>query len=191
MAMRLQELHPSAVHFPIALFPLSLAADALGRLTGSRSLLEVGRLTMPLAAASVAVSGVLGLIAQESVKTDEHSGPILDTHRNLNLGLLGLSALMARKRARTSRPGLGYLALGAVGAATMTYSAYLGGHMVYEHGVGVSPANGLLEDRAPKLTPDNAGEAIRLSGEHVRKGVQHAVENLRSGPIVPALPQPV
>jgi uncharacterized membrane protein len=43
MAMRLQELHPSIVHFPIALLPTALAADALGPLSGSETLMEMGR----------------------------------------------------------------------------------------------------------------------------------------------------
>ena len=92
MAMHLQELHPSAVHYPIALLPLSIAADTLGLLTRNRSLLELGRLTMPVAAASAAVAGVLGLIAQEVVETDDEGMEMLITHRTLNLGLLGVAA---------------------------------------------------------------------------------------------------
>src|SRR5690606_11711924 len=98
MVMRLQELHPSMVHYPIALLPVSLVADALGLLTRNRSLLEVGRLTMPVAAVSAAVAGVLGLIAQESVELDDEAMDMLISHRTLNLGLIGLGAAMAVKR---------------------------------------------------------------------------------------------
>jgi uncharacterized membrane protein len=104
MAMRLQELHPSAVHYPIALLPVSLAADALGLLTGNRSLLEVGRLTMPAAAVSAAVAGVLGLIAQEVVDTDEEGAAMLATHRTLNLALIGVAGAMAMKRFGQKKP---------------------------------------------------------------------------------------
>src|SRR5690606_10448007 len=149
MAMRLQELHPSSVHYPIALLPVSLAADALGLLTHNRRLLEVGRLTMPLAAASAAVAGVLGLIAQEVVQTDEEGADMLVTHRTLNLGLIGIAAGMAVKRLGEKKPDVGYLAVGAVGLGAMIYSAYLGGQMVYDRGVGVRTAGGLREDLAP------------------------------------------
>lgn len=185
MAMRLQELHPAAVHLPIALVPLSLVADALGRATGNRGLMEVGRRTMPLAAASAAVAGVLGLVAQEAVKTDETTDAMLTTHRNLNLVLVALTAAMARQRLRRLRPGRGYLALGAAGMAAMTYSAYLGGRMVYEYGVGVKAADGLLDEMAPEITPATAGAAAALAAEHLRKGVRHTGEYLARGEIAP------
>lgn len=181
MSMRLQEVHPSLVHYPLALLPTSLAADALGRLTGSRALLQLGRQTMPLAAGSALVAGVFGLVAQETVRTDEHTRELLVQHRNLNLGLIGLTAALAVKRMRSRKPSRGYLALGAGGIAAMFYSAYLGGHMVYEHGLGVSKAGGLREEQAPKLTPEQAGEVARKTVEHVRSGVRHTLQDLAAG----------
>ncbi len=185
MSMRLQELHPSLVHFPIALLPTSLAADALGRLTDNEELLAVGRLGIAAAAGGAALAGVAGLLAQEASRFDDESHDILVTHRNLNLGLLGLVTGMAISRSRQRRPGLGYLALGAVGLLTMSYSAYLGGHMVYEHGVGVSDADGLREEEAPELRPANAGVAARTSARHLRDGLVATASALRDGELVP------
>ncbi len=173
MAMHLQELHPAAVHYPIALLPLSVAADALGLMTGNRSLLEVGRLTIPVAAASAAVAGVLGLVAQEVVRTDEESNEMLIMHRNLNLGLLGVATAMALKRFRQDKPDVGYLAIGAAGIGAMVYSAYLGGQMVYDRGVGVRPADGLLESEAPPITRPR--EAALATARHLVEGARHAV----------------
>lgn len=189
MAMRLQELHPSLVHFPIALLPTALAADALGRLSGSEMLMEMGRRLMPVAAVSAAVAGVAGLIAQESSHVQEEAHPYLITHRNLNMGLVGMVALLAQKRARRKRPSLGYLLAGLGGLATMTYTAYLGGHMVYEHGVGVKPAGGLLEEKAPELRPENAREVLDISMQHIRHGWSHAMRHLEEGKIAPVLTQ--
>jgi uncharacterized membrane protein len=185
MAMRLQELHPSVVHYPIALLPVSLAADALGLITGNRSLLEVGRLTMPVAAASAAVAGVFGLIAQEVVETDEESAEMLVTHRTLNLTLIGLAGAMAMKRFGRREPAPGYLAVGALGLGAMIYSAYLGGQMVYDRGVGVRSAGGLREEVAPPLT--EPARATRMSARHVATGARHAVEESLSGQLVPTL----
>lgn len=191
MAMRLQELHPSLVHFPIALLPTALAADTLGRITGSEALMETGRRLMPIAAASAAVAGVAGLISQEASHVGEDAHPYLITHRNLNLGLIGVVALLARKRARRKRPSLGYLVAGLGGLATMTYTAYLGGHMVYAHGVGVKPAGGVSEDRAPEVTPGNAQEVLSVSARNLRDGWKHAVEHLAEGEIAPVLTRSV
>jgi uncharacterized membrane protein len=187
MAMRLQELHPAIVHFPIALLPTSLGADALGRLTGSQTLLEMGRRTMPLAVAGVALAGLAGFVAQEAVKAEGEAHDALVTHRNLNLGLIGLTALMARKRARRSRPSWSYLAAGLAGLGAMTYSAYLGGHMVYELGVGVKPAGGLHENKAPEIRADNAQEVARLAADHVQHGFRHAMKHLSEGEVAPVL----
>lgn len=187
MSMRLQEVHPALVHFPIALLPVSLAADALGRATGSQSLLDMGRRTMPLAAASAALAGVFGLIAQEAVNPDDHTMEQLITHRNLNLGVMALTAVMAAKRSRRRKPGLGYLAAGLAGMATMTYSAYLGGHMVYEHGLGVRKAGGLVEEQAPEIRPDTMGEVLSRTQSHLKTGAEHLLEETREGKLAPWL----
>ncbi|HEV2132449.1 MAG TPA: DUF2231 domain-containing protein [Longimicrobiaceae bacterium] len=188
MTMRLQEIHPALVHMPIALLPTSLGADALGLLTGSRSLLEMGRRTMPLAAASALVAGIFGFIAQETVRAEGEAHDQLVTHRNLNVSLVALTALMARSRTRRRRPSMGYLAVGLAGLGTMSYSAYLGGKMVYEHGVGVEAAGGVRTDLAPEVRPDNLDEVTDLAVRHLGRGVSHTVEHLaRGGPVVPTL----
>lgn len=38
MVMRLHEIHPSLVHFPIALLPTAIASDLVGTFTRSRPL---------------------------------------------------------------------------------------------------------------------------------------------------------
>lgn len=175
------------VHFPMALLPTALAADALGRVTGSEALLEMGRRLMPLAALSAAGAGVAGLIAQESSKASEEGMRYLVTHRNLNIGVTALTAVLASKRVKRRRPSLGYLLAGAGGLLAMTYSAYLGGHMVYELGVGVRAAGGLDEAKAPPITPETAEHALELSKRHVATGLIHAFDDFADGRIAPLL----
>lgn len=186
--MRIQEIHPALVHFPIALLPTSLGADALGRATGNRTLMEFGRMTMPLAAASALISGLFGLVAQEAVDVEGEAEEMLITHRNLNLGLIALAAVMATRRQRRSKPSIGYLLAGAAGSMVMSYSAYLGGHMVYELGVGVREAGGLLPGEAPEVRPGSLGHAARTSAEHLRDGAVNTVQQMAEGEIAPALP---
>lgn len=176
MSMRLQEVHPALVHYPIALLPTALAADALGRLTGSESLLDIGRRLTPIAAAGTLLAGLFGFVAQETVRTDEISEDLLATHRTLNIGLVTLTAAMAGKRARMRRPTLPYLAVGAAGLGLMAYSAYLGGKMVYHHGVGVRAAGGLIEEEAPEITPASLPEVAATSVDHLREGIEHTIQ---------------
>src|SRR5581483_11697623 len=113
----------SLIHFPLALLPLSIGADVLGRLTGNESLLDLGRKTMPLAAASGLVAGVAGLMAQTEVKAEGTAMDVLKTHRTLNLGLVAIAGAMAVQRARSEKPSGAYLGIGLAGIAAMMYSA--------------------------------------------------------------------
>ncbi len=188
MAMKLHELHPSLVHFPLALLPLSIGADLVGRMTGNQSLLDLGRRTMPLAAASGLVAGVAGLMAQTEVKAKGASMDMLQTHRTLNLGLVAIAGAMAVQRSRDEKPSAAYLGLGLMGIAAMTFSAYLGGAMVYHDGVGVEAADGVRKrPKVPELSRRDAGKAVRTAASDTVKGIQLTVEESAKGELVPSL----
>ena len=172
MAIRTHEVHPAIVHFPITLLPVAVGADLIGRATGSRTLGEVGRWAMPLTAATAALSAVTGLVAQEEV----------------NLAFIGLSALLAAWRWKSSRPSASYLTLGLASLGAVSYSAYLGAKMVYEYGVGVDAAHGLRRpEGAPEIAPGNFAEAARSALEDVERGIPHVVDAIREGEIVPEI----
>ena len=190
MALRLHEIHPSIVHFPLALFPTAVLADLAGRLTGSTALMRLGKRLMPVAAGSALASGAAGLVAQEAVRHEGRAHQLLVTHRNLNLGLIALSIAMSVVRARKEKPGAGYLLAGLGALAAMQYTAYLGGKMVYEHGVGVRPAAGVDEAASPEIRPGAVREALRASLHHASHGARHAAGDLRRGEMAPALTRP-
>lgn len=188
MAMRLHEVHPALVHFPLALLPLSIGADLLGRITGNEALSDIGRRTMPIAAASGLVAGVAGLMAQSEVNVEGKALETLQTHRTLNIGLVGVAAAMAAYRARAKKPGLGYLLAGLAGLAVLDYSAYLGGSLVYHEGVGVEAADGVrTRPRVPELTRAAAPRAARTALSDIQKGIQTTVEESAKGKLVPEL----
>jgi len=188
MAMKLQELHPSLVHFPLALLPLSIGADLLGRATGSEELSELGRRTMPLAAVGGLIAGVAGLMAQSEVNAEGAAMDLLKTHRTLNLGLVAIAGGMAAQRVRREKPSAAYLGLGLAGIAAMLYSAYLGGSMVYHHGVGVEAADGVRKlPQVPELSRRDAGKTLRSAATDTVKGIQRTVEETVKGDLVPSL----
>ncbi len=188
MAMRLQEVHPALVHFPIVLLPVSIGADLLGRASGNESLMELGRRTMPFAVASGLLAGVAGLMAQSEVDGDDSAMDVLKTHRTLNLGLVAASAGMAAVRARNEKPGLGYLLGGLAAVAVLGYSAYLGGKMVYTDGLGVEAADGVRKrPRVPELTRRGARRAARTAMKDLEKGIQTTVEETAKGELVPEI----
>lgn len=187
MAVRLQEIHPSVVHYPIALLPTAIGADLLARVTGSEELGTVGKWLMPFAAGTAALAAVAGLVAQEEVKAEGHGAEMLRTHRTLNQGLVLAGAALAAWRMRSERAHPGYLALGLAAIGAMGYSAYLGGKMVYEHGLGVKPARGLRRGDSPELMPGTLREAGRRTAEDLVAGTRHVIEDVRRGDLLPAV----
>lgn len=187
MALRVQEIHPSLVHFPIALIPTAILADAIGRATGSRALMNMGRSLMPVAAASGMITGAAGLLAQGAVRAEGHAHDQLATHRTLNIGLVALTTAMAFSRAKRETPSTAYLLAGFAGMAGLAYSAYLGGKMVYEHGVGVAPAGGVRDGAAPEIGRHTVREAARASVADLARGAGMTADDMAVGDFVPAL----
>ncbi len=187
MAVRLQELHPALVHFPIAILPLTVAADVAGRITGDRRLSWLGRWGMLASAASALVAGLAGLIAQEEVNVAGASMDTLITHRNLNLAVVALTSTLAARRIRPDRPGVRYFVAAAAGVGLLLYSGYLGGKVVYEYGVGVGPANGLWQGGGPALTPSNAPEVARKAAHDLGMGVKHLVQETAELKLAPSI----
>jgi hypothetical protein len=81
--------------------------------------------------------------------------------------------------------GAGYLLAGLAGAALVTYSGYLGGRMVYTHGVGVTPADGIEPERTPEMPHDGFGKAARASASNVGHALRHTAQEMAQGEIVP------
>jgi uncharacterized membrane protein len=173
MAVRLREVHPAVVHAPIALFPLAVVADVLGRVTRRRPFREAGRHLMPVAAVSAAAAALTGLVAQHEVQADGRARDLLVTHRTVNLAVVGLTTLLAtwRWRQRTASPG--YLALGLAGVGLLGYSAFLGTKMVYAYGVGVDATGGIRP--AGRTGPERGNAAaVRTAAGDMLRGLTHA-----------------
>ena len=110
MAIRLQEMHPALVHFPIAMLPLAIGADAAGIAAGNESLLSFGQKAICIAAAGAVAAAVTGLIAGEEVNVEGSSQDMLMTHRNLNFIATLVATGLALWRSKHA-PGAAYLGL--------------------------------------------------------------------------------
>lgn len=190
MAMRLHEIHPVTAHFPITLVPLSIASDVVGSMTDLPLARGMGRVSMSLALASMAVTAVTGVVAQEgvtAVRTPGVAQNMLITHRNLNMLIFGAAAGVTAMRMRQTRPNAMYYLCAAGVFGAMTYSAYLGGEMVHKRGVGVLSAGGVQPDRAPELRMKNAGAIVGTIFGNLSSGLARAARGWLRGPRMPAL----
>jgi uncharacterized membrane protein len=186
MALRTHEIHPTLVHFPLTLVPTALALDAIGAATNNESLMNAGKALMPIAAASAVITGIAGFISQGAVKAEGHAHELLVTHRNMNLTLVAATAGMAAFRTTQSRPGIGYLMAGLGGVLAMTYTAYLGGKMVYAHGVGVEP-HGVDLAKSPEIRRGNVAHAARESAVQLQDQVVATAKEIAGGDLAPAV----
>lgn len=187
MAIRLQELHPMLVHLPITLVPLAIGADVVGCLTGRRAARSFARRTIGLAATGAVAAAVTGLIAGEEVNVEGESRAMLMTHRNLNVAATAVTCCLAVWRLQHSKPNAAYLATGAAGIGILGYTAYLGGRLVYGHGVGVVPAHGVYREDAPRLRAGQLGTFFITAATDLVHGLQHMAQELAKGQIVPTL----
>ena len=187
MAIQLQEMHPALVHLPIALLPLAVGADVFGSMTDNDSLLSFGQKAIGVAAVGAVASAVTGLIAGEEVNVEGVSEEMLITHRNLNFIATVVATGMALWRSKHRKPNAAYLGVGAVGVGVLAYTAYLGGKLVYDVGVGVKPAKGVYRSDAPALQSGQIGSFVKAAGTDLVHGVQHMVEEVAKGRLIPTL----
>lgn len=187
MRIRLEQIHPAVVHIPIAFLPVAIGADLLGAVTGSPSLRRFGRGAIATTAVGALASAATGLIAGEEVNVEGRARDKLMTHRNLNAVATVVATVMAFWRAKNERPNAAYFTAGFAGMGILAYTAYLGGQLVYESGVGVAPAKGVYRPDAPTLGANKTREFIKDAAVDLQHGVQHMVDEVRQGYLVPAI----
>ena len=187
MAIHLQEMHPALVHLPIALLPLAVGADVIGSLTDNKSALSFGQKAICIAAAGAVASAATGLIAGEEVNVKGATEDKLITPRNLNFIATVVATSMALWRVNHRKPNAAYLGFGAAGVGILAYSAYLGGKLVFDVGVGVEPAHGVYRSDAPKLKFGQVRSFVKTAGTDLVHGVQHMVQEVAKGRLVPTI----
>lgn len=138
MRLRVHEIHPAVVHAPLALLPTAAAVDLVAALNGSRAQARIGRALWWAGAASGLFAGVAGYAASQEVKTeDESDEDMMWLHGIGNTALVAASLGIAAWRTR-HRPSVGLAIAGLAASSVSLYTAYLGGKMVYQHGLGIN-----------------------------------------------------
>ena len=139
-------IHPMLVVFPIGLWIFSLVADIIFLLGGSDRWNDIAFYTMAGGVIGALLAAVPGLIDMFSI-TDDVVGKIAWNHMILNLIAVGIFALNLYLRT-DSIPGAALtIILSVAGIAFIALSGWLGGEMVYVHGMGVDQR---AEDTAGK-----------------------------------------
>ena len=137
MAMHVHELHAASTHAPLVILPAAALVDLVAAVSGDRRKAALGRKLWWWGVGAGALAGVAGLAASQEIKAeDARSEDMMWLHGAANfaivLGATGIALWRTFRRPSVTAAAVG---LGACGATI--YTAYLGGEMVYAHGVGV------------------------------------------------------
>ncbi|HXE37819.1 MAG TPA: DUF2231 domain-containing protein [Azonexus sp.] len=179
--------HPVAVHFPIALALTATLLLLAGRLRPANpTLVTCARLLLALAAGAAVLAAALGWHAYLTVDHDAAGHRVMVQHRNWALAcMLGLVllALWDAWRQRAEKPVHGgLLPAMLLISGGLVVTGWLGGEMVFRHGVGVSAAAFAPPPTAAEEPPAGAASApvpapvapAEVHGEHVHKdGKRH------------------
>lgn len=140
-------LHPALVHFPVALFTVSLAADAIGRFRASVVANTLGYWCVTLAVMSAAAAVAAGNWDMYRADLAEATHGFVHLHRDIGLALLAMLSLLAfwrwriwRRTSSENRVGWPYLISAVAVFALLAFQGWFGGQLVYGLGAGVSAA---------------------------------------------------
>ena len=133
-------LHPALVHFPIAGWSLATAADVAS--------LWLGEPAWRFAAVSMAIGCIVALATMaaglwEFAKLPERSPALPVANRHMLFALAAFCAYSTSLLLRWSdgavhAPGVAALAASIAGFVLLGVTGWLGGQLVYAHGVGVA-----------------------------------------------------
>ena len=137
--------HPVVVHFPIALTIVAFALALLSNLLKSHRLASywsaASHLALWAAALSAVMAVIFGWLAYNSVNHDDAGHVAMGIHRVWAISTAGLLLLLAlwdiKKHLLTTIFSLYFVILLGVASASVGATAWLGGEVVFRHGIGV------------------------------------------------------
>lgn len=164
-------IHTLLVHFPIGLFVLSLVLDIATYFGGGNNALERGALYAIIGGVGMAaIAAFFGFADFSDIRRDAPARGIAEWHMALNIMVLAIYAIEIIVRFRElalTKTDVAMTAVSVVALGVLTVSGYLGGLMVYDHGVGVGRhrRRGLSPARTIRLTARKSADGfVRIPG---------------------------
>ena len=145
MIQIIPNFHPVLVHFPIVLTMVAFALALLSTLLKPHRLAvqwaAAAHLALWLAAASAVVAVIFGWLAYNSVNHDDAGHVAMGIHRVWAISTACLLLVLAlwdiKKHLLTAIFPLYFVILLGVASASIGATAWLGGEVVFRHGIGV------------------------------------------------------
>lgn len=138
-------IHPMLVHFTLAFAVVGGACEALGIVTNRRRVEAFGAPLVLIGTIALIPTVATGLLAENTVPFVHGVESDLEWHERLGFVVLGVFLISQVWKAwhqgrLPASQRHGYAVLLLTGVALILISAYLGGELVYGHGLGVTTA---------------------------------------------------
>ncbi len=155
MSLLPDPLHPAIIHFPIVLSLIALVFELLARHPRARNLESAAGLLFVLAAVGGVAAVLSGQAARDEAVVPAAVVPLIGRHEEV--GELAMWLLLATAAVRLLLSWRGwlrgivpwaFLLFAATAAGVVAYNGYLGGKMVFDHGLGPAP----VQRQAPART---------------------------------------
>jgi uncharacterized membrane protein len=135
-------LHPALVHIPVGMWPAALIFDILSRLDfGGNVMVRLSFYAIAFGLVVTALAIPSGLADWSGIKKEKPAWKIGLIHMALSLAVTALYAVNLGVRLDTFRDAARVedlpFVLSIIGTVLLLVSAYLGGFMVYQHGVSI------------------------------------------------------
>lgn len=155
----MKPVHPIFVHFPIALLALSVAADLVAFFTNIESLRDTGWWSLLGAAVGGAVAVLAGIFDMRRADMKEEVHARVHQHMKVGFALLAvIVGLTIWRWTYFQQAGLPvsavYLDCAVLAMALAGFQGWLGGELVFTHGVFVGRAR-TDADAKGKVAPGN------------------------------------
>lgn len=146
MSLLPDPLHPAIVHFPIALSLVALFFELIARHPRARPMGSAAGVLLVLAALGSVAAVITGNAAHDDAVVPPAVAPLLAQHEEVGEIAMWLLLAVAAVRIVLAWRGwlrgwLGWAFLLALAFVTglVGYNGYLGGRMVFDHGLGTAP----------------------------------------------------
>jgi uncharacterized membrane protein len=148
-------VHPMLIPFPLALWITSFVVDVIFYFIRNPVLFYISKFALAAGVIGGLVAAVPGIIDWLAIKNQEVKR-VANWHARLNVIALVIFALSLYLRMRAGAHWVNYslkipFLISLVGVILITISGWLGGDLVYKHGVSVKPQHDSPEEETAKV----------------------------------------
>lgn len=138
----LSQLHPFAVHFPIALLLVSLVAEAIWLTKKQEFWRDMAFWLLLFGTAGAFLAAITGGWAEDALQMNQELHEKVEQHETVGYIIAWLYASLLvwkilRRKAMLTPENRTFMGAILVATVLLFYSGFLGGKLVYEYGAGV------------------------------------------------------